>query len=51
GSGHDIAPFEEIWPGFLFCSNLHGLIQKHGLEYALLSFRQCAKDIGFIRLD
>uniref|UniRef100_A0ABI7WS06 Uncharacterized protein n=1 Tax=Felis catus TaxID=9685 RepID=A0ABI7WS06_FELCA len=50
-SGHDLAPFEEIWPGFSFCSNPHGLIQKHSLDVCRLYFHQCTKDIGFIKLD
>ncbi|XP_073490343.1 small ribosomal subunit protein uS14-like [Aquarana catesbeiana] len=33
------------------CSNRHGLIRKYGLNIYRQCFRQCAKDIGFIKLD
>ncbi|XP_073198455.1 small ribosomal subunit protein uS14-like [Lepidochelys kempii] len=33
------------------CSNRHGLIRKCRLNMCRQCFCQCAKDIGFIKLD
>uniref|UniRef100_A0A8C6DBM5 Small ribosomal subunit protein uS14 n=1 Tax=Moschus moschiferus TaxID=68415 RepID=A0A8C6DBM5_MOSMO len=33
------------------CSNWHGLTGKYGLNMCRQCFRQCVKDIGFIKLD
>uniref|UniRef100_A0A4X2L0Z0 Small ribosomal subunit protein uS14 n=1 Tax=Vombatus ursinus TaxID=29139 RepID=A0A4X2L0Z0_VOMUR len=33
------------------CLNRHGLIRKYGLNMCRQCFQQCAKDIGFIKLD
>ncbi|XP_037057203.1 40S ribosomal protein S29-like [Peromyscus leucopus] len=38
-------------PSCRLCSNRHGLIRKYRLDMCCQCLCQCAKDIGFIKLD